>query len=239
MIFMKNKVIPVVQQDISVLFDAIKDRLESAPIFSEDEAGNQLLIRNFQMSDISVPVMVVGGTNASGKSVFCSLISSIVKAHGFARREVSMTNRTSTGFERAMIFGDEGDNSTGYNSVSAAMKGIKSSKLSSVPSVLILDEPDIGLSEEYAGAFGEYIASQVLEPDHSLKLIVIVSHSRPLYRRLLAALPCTPHAVFLGSKTQTFMDWLHASPEHYGPEMMEFLIKRGREMRSAIGRAFG
>ncbi|MEG0869648.1 MAG: hypothetical protein RSG77_21785 [Hafnia sp.] len=228
----------VPQLDFKVLIDQIRQRLECMVLFADDEPEDTpVLQRTYQMAEGAVPVMVVGGINASGKSILSSVIGTVAKTCGYTRRTVSMNNRTASGFERAMIFGDESDSSTGVNSVSAVINGIKSSMTNDTPAVLILDEPDIGLSEEYSGALGEYIAQNVMQPDHNLKLVVVISHSRPLFRRLLKAIPFEPHTVFLGDKNKNFMDWLLQPVGHFGPEEIELLKTRGRETWRAINRA--
>lgn len=228
---------PITQLDLQTLTGEINYALQHMLIFADDEPEDKPpLQRNVQMTEGAVPVMLIGGINASGKSIMASVVETAAKKCGFGKRTVSMTNRTSSGFQRAMIFGDESDSSTGVNSVAAVINGLKSSKTDNKPCVLVLDEPDIGLSEEYAGALGEYIAAHMIEPDHNLKLIVIISHSRALYRRLLQALPYQPHTAFLGDKSRTFMDWLKSPVPHFGPEEIELLKTRGRETWLAIHR---
>jgi hypothetical protein len=227
----------IAQLDLPTLNDQIRNSLQNMLIFADDESeDNPPLQRNVQMADGNIPVMLIGGLNASGKSIMASVIETAAKKCGFGKRVVSMTNRTTSGIGRALVFGDESDSSTGVNSVSAVLLGLRSCKGDEKPSVLVLDEPDIGLSEEYAGALGEYIAQQMIEPDHQLKMIVIISHSRPLYRRLLGVLPYQPHTVFLGDKSKTFMDWLNGPVPHFGPEEIELLKVRGRETWKAIRR---
>lgn len=227
----------ITQLDLPTLNGQIHDSLQNMMIFCDDEPeDNPPLQRTVQMAESDIPVMLIGGVNASGKSIMASVVETAAKKCGFGKRVVSMTNRTSSGFERGMVFGDESDSSTGVNSVSAVLMGLRSCKQDDSPSVLVLDEPDIGLSEEYAGALGEYIAQQMIEPDHQLKLIVVISHSRPLYRRLLAVLPYQPHTIFLGDKTKTFMDWLNGPVPHFGADEIEKLKSRGRETWRAIRR---
>jgi hypothetical protein len=230
----------ITQLDLPTLNGEIQNSLQNMMIFCDDEPeDNPPLQRTVQMVGDNIPVMLIAGINASGKSIMASVAATAAKKCGFGKRVVSMTNRTTSGFERAMVFGDESDSSTGVNSVSAVLMGLRSCKQDDSPSVLVLDEPDIGLSEEYAGALGEYIAQQMIEPDHQLKLIVVISHSRPLYRRLLEVLPYQPNTVFLGDKTRTFMDWLNGPVPHFGPEEIEKLKTRGLETWRAIRHVTG
>lgn len=230
----------ITQMDLPTLNGQIYDSLQNMMIFCDDEPeDNPPLQRTVQMAEGNIPVMLIAGINASGKSIMASVVATAAKKCGFGKRVVSMTNRTSSGFESAVVFGDESNSSTGVNSVSAVLMGLRSCKQDDSPSVLVLDEPDIGLSEEYAGALGEYIAQQMIEPDHQLKLVVVISHSRPLYRRLLAVLPYQPHTIFLGDKTKTFMDWLNGPVPHFGADEIEKLKARGRETWREIRRITG
>jgi len=181
--------------------------------------------------------MLVAGSNASGKSIVTNMVQIMARDCGFAHRCVSMDNRSGkSGIERAMIFGSESDQSTGYISTGAVIKGLKASQTSDKPAVLILDEPDIGLSEEMAGAMGEYIAQHVSETDHNLKFIMIVSHSRPLFERILEQLPYQPHVVFMGSNEMTFSQWLNGPKQRLGPDAIDALRLKGRQTQSAVER---
>jgi hypothetical protein len=223
------------QGDLGTLLGYIEGRLKDMLIFADDEEDDKpVLQRTYKIHGAEVPVMVVAGINASGKSIVADVVATSAKKCGFGRRAVTMKNRTTSGFERAMIFGDENDESTGVNSVSAVLKGVKSSKQDNGPSVLILDEPDIGLSEEYSGALGEYLAAQVIEADHNLKLLVVISHSRPLYRRMLEVLPYEPHSVYMGDNTKTFSDWLNGPVPRFGADEIEKLKARGLATWRAI-----
>lgn len=226
------------QQSVPDLIGYIEEKMANSIFFQpEDGTGVAPLLRNYTMSSADVPVLLVAGINASGKSILTNMVQTTAKNCGFAHRCVSMDNRTSRpGIERAMIFGTESDQSTGFISTGAVIKGMKASQSGESPAVLILDEPDIGLSEEMAGAMGEYIAQHVLEENHNLKFIVIVSHSRPLFERVLEKLPYAPHAVIMGSESMTFIEWLYGPKIKMGPEAIDALRIKGRETQRTVER---
>ncbi|MDU8350577.1 hypothetical protein RYA05_01590 [Pseudomonas syringae pv. actinidiae] len=219
------------QRSVPALIGYIEDKLANSIFFqSEEETGAAPLLRTYAMSGTNVPVLLVAGINASGKSILTNMVEILAMDCGFAHRCVSMDNRTSgSGIERAMIFGTESDQSTGYISTGAVIKGLKSSQTGDKPAALILDEPDIGLSEEMAGAMGEYIAQHVLEQNHNLKFIMIVSHSRPMFERVLEKLPYAPHVVFMGSEDMTFDAWLNGPQIRLDPSAIDQLRTKGKD----------
>ena len=178
---------------------------------------------------------VVTGENASGKSF-------LVRALAHRMREdrgrlevmaVTMNMRSRGGMERAFIWGDEGRNSTGRLSVKAVIGGLKTCREREREHVLILDEPDIGLAEGYAGALGEYIAAFAgAMPERTLGLVV-VTHSRPLVRALM---PTNPTAVRVGDDPRPLALWLEEGPIPRTMADIEALGARSSAVMSGINR---
>lgn len=227
-----------VQQDVPALIGYIKEKLETSIFFQPDpETGVAPLLRTYAFSEVDVPAFLVSGLNASGKSILTNMVEILARDCGFAHRCVSMDNRTSSsGLERAMIFGSESDQSTGFISTGAVIKGLKASQTGDKPAVLILDEPDIGLSEELAGAMGEYIAQHIVDSDHNLKFIMVVSHSRPLFERIIEKLAYQPHVAFMGSTETTFNQWLTGTKQRLGADAIDALRVKGKETQRAVDR---
>jgi len=69
---------------------------------------------------------MVYGDNAAGKSLIGQLIEQKARQDSIAVRSVSVRNRTRGGIEDSLIFGDQGDQSTGATSISAIQLAIKS-----------------------------------------------------------------------------------------------------------------
>lgn len=133
---------------------------------------------SFEFNDSNITIIY--GENASGKSLISKVIQSVCRYNEEKRipvRAVSVANRTSSGIEKAMIFGDESEQSTGETSFSVARLGLNSFKNDEGQSILIMDEPDIGLSRKYSKAFGRYIVEGVNETNPEEKSVIIVSHN--------------------------------------------------------------
>jgi hypothetical protein len=178
---------------------------------------------------------VVTGENASGKSFLVRTLAHRMREDR-PRLEVmavTMNMRSRGGMERAFIWGDEGRDSTGRLSVKAVIGGLKTCRERDHDHVLILDEPDIGLAEGYAGALGEYVAAFVDEmPERTLGLIV-VTHSRPLVRSLM---PTDPTSIRVGDDPRPLARWLEEGPIPRTLADIEGLAERSSATMSGINR---
>lgn len=188
------------------ILELVKNRFETSKYF-DNSNGDAVIPINYTLHPES-KIMFVVGSNASGKSVVGKIIEGTAKKSDITARSCSMRNRTSGLFGQMLIFGTEDDNSTGQNSVKAVLLGIKST-ISEQCSVLILDEPDLGLADDYSFALGQYIAQQVNEHHQTIGLIVVISHSRRLINAALDELnqPCSK--VYVGNVDVSLDDWLN------------------------------
>lgn len=120
------------------------------------------------------------GENASGKSFIARCFEMVARARKPSKlsvRSVSVANRTSSGVEKAMIFGNESEQSTGETSVSVMKLALRSLANDSGEGVVILDEPDLGLSPKYSRALGRYIAEFIMEHEKNGKALFVISHN--------------------------------------------------------------
>lgn len=148
------------------------------------EKDNQLIFDKLSIHKADSNVVIIYGENASGKSLFSSIIEQCARSEKIGCRNACMRNRTSSGIEKAFIFGDEGSQSTGATSLSVAIKCLSNTLKEDKNSLAILDEPDVGLSDYYTPALGKYIAEQmVTSPEHVG--LVLVSHSKLLMKSFL------------------------------------------------------
>ena len=155
-------------------------------------------------------VFVVVGDNACGKSFL------VDTARRFARSvdpdvttvSISIRERTGSGTDpmaamrRTMMFGDEQEQSTGSISAGMIQKGfsnLQSRLADGKNSVLVLDEPELGLAENFHAAVGTLIARLAEDIDPKSGAVVIVSHSRRLVSALLANASEPVNAVSMGS----------------------------------------
>lgn len=201
-----------------------------------------------EAGETNARALVVVGDNAEGKSLLVQVLS------GWAHKEaqmapltVSIRERTGSGLHemggmrRAMMFGDESAQSTGHVSVSTANRAFSSAEgwaRDGKKPFMVLDEPDMGLSEGYAAAFGTHLARRLHAMPEDVRL-VLVSHSRALvgaFRAECQALGAgRPHFTFLGAEPWGFDRWLATAPTHSVDDLLA-LGERAQERRRTVAR---
>jgi hypothetical protein len=188
-------------------------------------------------------VVLVTGSNASGKSVFFRVLAMLAKDQAKATGiTLSIRERTGSGtyemaaFRRSMMYGEEHEQSTGACSVHTVDKGFSNARRyaeEGTPVVLMLDEPEMGLSDDYAAAMGQWLAEKAQAMTHQKELgLVVVTHSRPLVKRLVQALGQAPTFVNTDGP-QTVEQWLKAKPVRTVEELLA-LDTVGMERRRAM-----
>ena len=191
---------------------------------------------------------VVAGANASGKSLFVQIVAG--RAHRQQTLAVSISIRERTGagthemagFRRSMMFGDESEQSTGATSVATVKKAFLNllNYAQERPVLLILDEPEMGLSEDYAAAMGTWLARETLRlpaDQPNLLGVVVVSHSRPLVRAMARELATVDQALhFVGMDGgPSLTAWLDDATERTVEDLLA-LPALGTERRKIITR---
>lgn len=129
---------------------------------------------------------LITGENSSGKSLFRKLIASVLKKY-FQINTVctSMEQRTTSGTMRIMqSLGTEYEDGTGYNSLKNALSAMRSINNSQDNLAMFLDEPDIGLSDNFSAGFGIKLKEYLLEPPKNLKAVFLVTHRKSLINEL-------------------------------------------------------
>ena len=152
-------------------------------------------------------LLVISGENAGGKSFFAKVMRSRLR-EALPHCEwipISMTTRTSSGMHRAFMFGDESTSSTGQTSFRAVRGALTTCRGRDTPHVLLLDEPDIGLSEGYQGALGEMVEEFASNLPETTQGLVVVSHARPLIGKLMHL---DPTCVRVGDDLRPTREWL-------------------------------
>ena len=175
----------------------------------------------------SVPLVLVLGHNASGKSLYRRIVQLLCRNAKIECLAPSMEVRTSPGMGRAFVYsGSEDVDSTGALSASSILSGISTCQGRTEDHVLFLDEPDIGLSDEYAAGAGQTIAEFIRNISPRTKAVFVVTHSRALVRELM---PLDPHYVHLGEESApaTLEDWINRP---ITPKSLSELKDRGHAM---------
>jgi hypothetical protein len=187
---------------------------ESGPINAAFDAGNEKFV-------------LVTGENASGKSFVRRLYYAVLKEEKFEVIHLSQQGRSSSGIVSSLIYGDESYNSTGYLTSRLISTGIKTCQGRETAHYIIWDEPDIGLSESYAGGVGVAIRKFVENLPELTLGVVVITHSKALVRQLL---PVKPSHLRLGG-CPDLMTWLSTTSEPVG---LESLYNRNNTMYDEI-----
>ena len=164
-------------------------------------------------------LLVITGDNASGKSVMASVVGAAFRDRAMRGGKqkvevvpVTMRARTDDGGARLFLFSGDGYFATGAVSVGAAVKGLD--RLGDHPgSLVVLDEPEVGLAPGYAYAMGSLIADRVGSLPAGDGGVVLVSHSRELVRGVVEGLgeAGEPSFIHLGAPT-TITEWITTTP---------------------------
>lgn len=175
---------------------------------------------------------LIVGENASGKSLFRRIV------HGWCAKDakegasrgkvemigLSMEGRAGGGMGvmRGMVYGDESWNATGVNTGHLVTTAIKTAMGRTSPNVVFWDEPDTGLSDEYAADAGRRIAEFAPKaPEHTIGCFV-VTHRKALIQQLLIA---KPHILFFGANAPATIEEYLTRP--VVPADLEELYERG------------
>lgn len=171
-------------------------------------------------------IVIVTGENASGKSLFVRIAAARAqRPHGILPVSVSIRERSGGGthemsrMRQAMMFGEEGEQSTGATSVGVVEQAFGNLDHDG-GSFLILDEPEIGLAEAYTRALGEFIGRQADSTPTTCRGVIVVTHSRPLVQGILDGSAATPTHVAVAADTapQAGIERWLATPEHHTVE---------------------
>lgn len=174
-------------------------------------------------------VLVVAGDNCSGKSFLVETLRGWSSQYKLDSMVVSIRERSGGGLHemaamrRSMMFGDEHDRSTGAVSagvVERAFTNLQSRAESKTSSFLVLDEPELGMSESMAGALGELLGLRALEMPELAVGLAVVTHSRALVQRMSETMGRSPTFVHMRENSSNVPEldeagWLQHVP-HYG-----------------------
>lgn len=191
-------------------------------------------------------VLVITGENAAGKSFLFQLMAAAIHERKITAVTLSIRERTGAGtFEmsrlrRAFIYGDEEAQSTGATSARVVQSGFHNAGAEG-PGLLMLDEPEMGLSDGYARALGELIGEKARKPEAEGGMrdqchgVVVVTHNRALVHGLIEGLRASPAFVNMGDRPVDLNDWLK-TPERRTIADLEALREIAGERRKTTHR---
>lgn len=198
------------------------------PLKNVKTESGESLFTNFTVYDASSRVIILYGENASGKSLLAQLFEIAARKSDIACRAACMRNRTSSGIMKAMIFGDESEQSTGATSIDVTRKAIDNTLKEEGLAISILDEPDVGLSDYYAPAMGQYIAERFSKADDN-KGLILVSHSKRLITKFLKCYDGEVSSMGINTNLQ-LAAWLQSTDKATVDEMFEMASSANAKM---------
>ena len=156
----------------------------------------------------SARILVITGDNASGKSFLRRIFHHFFKAiHKLETIHLSQEARATGGIERAFVYGDEGDHSTGYITAGTFVTGFRTSRGREGEHVLIWDEPEIGLGEEAQIGAGEFFVKELSDWPKNLRGLIVMTHSRHIVSALMGV--DGSQFINVGGKYATADEWLN------------------------------
>lgn len=170
---------------------------------------------------------MVTGENASGKSVFRRALSRAARENGLEVMHLSPEGKAQGGIVGAMIYGSEEDQSTGSNSARMMLKAMETAQKRDARHILIFDEPDTGLSDEYAAGAGQEMAKFCENLPEMTSLVVVISHRRVLLSELSRLSP----AHLAVGHNMNLSEWLG---REITPRPLSELKERDRKMFGAV-----
>lgn len=176
---------------------------------------------------------LITGENSAGKSVFRKMIASILKKRlNINTVCTSMEQRTTSGTMRILqCIGTENEDGTGYNSLRNALSAMRSIKNSRDDLALFLDEPDIGLSDNFSAGFGVKLREYLENPPANLKATFLVTHRKSLINQLV---PLKFHHLRVGDNKT--LDQVMS--EEIVPTDPEILFEKNIDTRNALSKIF-
>lgn len=187
-------------------------------------------------------VLLVTGTSASGKSLLAESLLEWGKGHHATTAiRLSMRERTAAGsFDiaaamRKAKYHQEGSACTGWVSAQAVhrtFEALRSPKRDKARYPLVmLDEPEVGLSEGFARALGELIGQESKGLSRRIAGVIVVTHSRALVRGLCEGLRAEPCCITMGH-AMPLQPWL----DHQEIKTVEDLLALGETDRKQHGK---
>jgi hypothetical protein len=216
----------------------IRDVLDGSPLFSHNGGP---VTATFQEGHPDSRVLLMAGDNASGKSFFTRILAACLNAEKVEPLQVSMKYRAMSGMHRVFMYGPLGDeeDSTGNVSLHAIRGALGSAEDREDPCWVLLDEPDMGMSESYCAAMGTYLANYGnLMPLNKCQALSVVTHSRKLIGSMLFTLQKTPHFLCFGDykpQEDLLQAWLEDERDRSVEELLS-LNEKSRAMFQGVNK---
>lgn len=227
-----SRIVPADRIPGMVLADLVRFMCEESVAFDEETSPFSA-----RMDAGDARLVVIVGQNASGKSIMHKMVAGLAHAHRIEPISLSIRERTGSNespgsMRRQFMYGAEHLDSTGNTTLRTTMKAFDTLEGRTAAAMLLLDEPEHGLSEGFAHAFGELIGRRAAAPGPVACGTMVISHSRALVRGLRVGLGAAPGFVITGEGPGTLDGWLEAD-ETRSVEDLLALAETSRKRRAA------
>lgn len=175
---------------------------------------------------------VVTGPNVSGKSLLRKIFHSHFSRASIEFINLSQEGRCSGGIIKSLIYGNEIEDSTGYNSAKIISTAFKTGHNRTKKFTLLFDEPEIGCGEELQLLIGERIADQYDKMINSIG-VIIITHSRVIAKELMKHNPT--HLSL--AKDVGLNNWINRSvekPSYSLEDLVDTGYERWKQVESLI-----
>lgn len=222
----------------TLIEDSLSEMLGDRELWGE----GGLMPARLESGDPACRLVLATGPNACGKSFACRFLAVAIaglreEREGIKRGEffhIGMRMRTSgNGImgPKSFVYGREEDDSTGATSLRAVNGVMAQSPKREGRHVIALDEPEVGLSDEFAVALAEKIRAFAADLPPLCDALIVVSHSRAFVGHLM---PTNPHRLRFGPLSTE--EWLSRPPVPATVEELDGLAERNRATSRAITR---
>lgn len=206
---------------LDTVVSTLKGVEEDSAFFNTEQSPFKL---KFIESEKPSNICLVLGDNASGKSLFVEIARNRASMHHKIKNIcVSIRERTGSGtfemasFRRSVMFGEEHEQSTGSTSIGVLVNALNQATQFEEFKLLVLDEPEIGLSTSYSEALAELISKNAQEAKNAF--LLVVTHRKECVTKFLEMHNKNIHVALLGGVTSV-QDWLESKNQKSLDELL-------------------
>lgn len=176
------------------------EKLLTSRYFNNDKSPFKF---NYELNNPNVFLII--GNNSCGKSILRKILHSYHYNDNIEFVNSCLENRCQSGIARAVVYGHEQDDSSGYNSARFIKRAFKNRERTFS---VMLDEPEIGCSEELCYSLARSMIKNIPSMTN-LNCLYVITHSRILAKTLLDLNPSYIYMHQKDSHSMTLNEWLN------------------------------
>lgn len=131
-------------------------------------------------------LLVITGENASGKSVIRRILQELARDQKVEPIAISPELRQTGGLVTAFVYGDESTTASGDIAGGVIIGAINTSRKRTQPHIIILDEPDMGMSDNLAAGAAQELIEFCQDPPEHLGFVAVITHRKAMLSELFA-----------------------------------------------------